>query len=126
MRKPISPLAHGVLDYVTSLTTAAAPKALGFPRQATLAAESLASGYTGLSLLTDYPLGVKRVVPFKGHGVADVAIGLTLPALPWLLGFADHRPARNFMLGLTALTLVVAALTDWDAAPHRRRARDAA
>ena len=26
---------------------------------------------------------------------------------------ADHRPARHFLLGLTAVTAVVAALTDW-------------
>jgi hypothetical protein len=64
-------------------------------------------------MLTDYPLSAKRVVPFKGHGVAEGVIGLALPALPFALGFARHRAARNFFFGLTALTAVVAALTDW-------------
>jgi len=32
-----------------------------------------------------------------------------------VLGFAKHRPARNFFLGLTALTALTAALTDWSA-----------
>jgi hypothetical protein len=31
-----------------------------------------------------------------------------------VLGFAKHRGARNFFLGLTALTFVVASLTDWE------------
>ena len=53
--------------------------------------------------------------PIKAHGAAEAAIGLALPALPFALGFARHRAARNFFFGLTALTFVVAALTDWDA-----------
>jgi hypothetical protein len=118
MKKPISPRTHGVLDYATVAATAVAPRMLGFPKPAARLAEGLASGYLGLSMLTDYPLGAKRKVPFKGHGVAEGVIGLALPALPWALGFAEDKRARNFFFGLTALTFVVAALTDWDAAPH--------
>ena len=123
MRKPISPKTHGLLDYGTVLAVAAAPRALDFPTTARRACDALASGYLGLSMLTDYPLGARRVVPFKGHGVAEGVVGLALPALPWALGFARHKAARNFMFGLSALTFVVAALTDWDAAPHRPRRR---
>ena len=119
MKKPISPRTHGMIDYATVVATAAAPRALGFPKSATRLAEGLASGYLGLSLLTDYPLGAKRKVPFKGHGVTEGVLGLALPALPWALGFASDKRARNFFFGLTARTFVVAALTDWDAAPHQ-------
>lgn len=114
MNRPISPTAHGVLDYATVAATAAAPRLLDFPAGAAGLAYSLAGGYLGLSLLTDYPLSARRAVPFRGHGAAEAAIGLALPALPWAMGFAKKRAARNFFLGLTALTFVVAALTDWD------------
>lgn len=114
MRKPITPRLHGVLDYVTSATVAAAPTLLRFPAPASRLAYGLAGSYTSLSAVTDYPLSAKRVVPFKGHGIAEVALGAVLPALPWVLGFADDRKARNFFLGLTALTAVVALLTDWN------------
>lgn len=114
MRKPISPRLHGVIDYSTSAAVALAPRVLGFPRPARMLCDSLAAGYTALSAVTDYPLSVKRAIPFKAHGAAELAIGLALPAAPWLLGFAEDRSARNFFLGLTAFTMVVAALTDWD------------
>lgn len=114
MNRPISPALHGVLDYATVVTTAAAPQLFGFPDTASRLCYTLAGGYLGLSALTDYPLSVKRVVPFKAHGAAEAVSGLALPALPWALGFARHRAARNFFLGLTAVTFVVAALTDWD------------
>ena len=114
MRQPISPRMHGVLDYATSATIAAAPSAMSFPKPARMLFESLAAGYTGLSAVTDYPLSVKRLVPFKAHGATELAIAAALPILPWALGFADHRAARNLCFGLTALTVVVAALTDWN------------
>jgi hypothetical protein len=114
MRRPISPRIHGVIDYSTSAAVAAAPAIFDFPAPATRLFESLAAGYTSLSAVTDYPLAVKRKVPFKAHGAAELAIAAVLPALPWALGFADNRAARNLCFGLTAITLVVAALTDWD------------
>ena len=115
MRKPISPRVHGMIDYGTSAAVAAAPMLMKFPKPARRACEALAAGYTGLSAVTDYPLSARRVVPFKAHGATEAVIGLALPAMPWLLGFSEHKAARNFFLGLTALTFVVAALTDWNA-----------
>ena len=123
MKKPISPRMHGVLDYATVAATVAAPKLLDFPEPAARLCYALAGGYAGLSALTDYPLSLKRAVPFKAHGAAEGVIGLALPALPWALGFAGHRAARAFCFGLTAVTAVVAALTDWNGreADARRR-----
>jgi hypothetical protein len=115
MRKPISPRIHGVLDYTTSAAVAAAPRTLNLPRNARVLFESLAAGYTSLSAVTDYPLSVKRIAPFKVHGALELAVAAALPAMPFLLGFADNRAARNLCFGLTALTLGIAALTDWNA-----------
>ena len=113
MTKPISPRMHGVLDYTTLLSTVAAARLLDFSRPAARTALGWAAGYGALSALTDYPLAVKRAVPFRAHGGVDAALALLLPAAPWLFGFPRDRRARNFFLGLTALTVVVTALTDW-------------
>ena len=114
MPKPITPTIHGALDYTTSAMVAAAPMAMDFPLPARRLFQSLAAGYTGLSAVTDYPLSARRLVPFKGHGAAELGIAALLPLAPWLLGFSEHRAARNLCFGLSALTVVVAALTDWD------------
>jgi hypothetical protein len=113
MRKPITPRTHGMLDYATAGATALVSRLLDFSGPAARTAQAWAAGYGVLSALTDYPLAVKRTVPFKAHGALDAAIGPLLPALPWLLGFARDRRARNFFLGLAAITLVVTTLTDW-------------
>jgi hypothetical protein len=115
MRKPISPFVHGILDYSTAAAVAVLPRVLDFPPAARRLCDTLAAGYTGLSAVTDYPLALRREVPFRAHGVVEAVIGLALPAAPFVLGFANHRAARNLCFGLTAITFVVAALTDWDA-----------
>ena len=120
MPKPISPRVHGMIDYGTSAAVAATPAVFDIPRAARNLFEGLATGYTGLSSLTDYPLSLKRLVPFKVHGAAELAVAAVLPAIPWLLGFANDRAARNMCIGLSAFTLVVSALTDWD---QRNRSR---
>lgn len=118
MDKPISPTAHGVLDYSTMAATAMAPQVLGMPRRAAGAAYALAATYTALAAMTDYKPAVKRAVPLRVHESVDIGLGLMLPMLPWFLGFAGNRRARNFFLGLTAVTMAVTALTDWK--PRRR------
>ena len=97
----------------TSVAVAAAPPLLDMPKPARVLFESLAAGYAGLSAVTDYPLSVKRLVPFRAHGAVELALAATLPAMPWVLGFAEHRAARNLCFALTGVTLVVAALTEW-------------
>jgi hypothetical protein len=113
MKKPISPRAHGALDYVTAGAAALLSQTLQFSRPASRAARGWALGYSVLSALTDYPLSLRRTLPFKAHGALDAAMAPIIPALPWLFGFARDRRARNFFLGLAALTVVVTALTDW-------------
>ena len=126
MRHPISPKTHGAIDYTTSAAVAMAPKALNLPKRAAAACYGLAAGYTALSALTKYPYGAKKVVPFKGHGAAEVMIGAALPFMPRMLGLdkkkrfekeCDRDAKRNaqyLFAGLAAMTGVVALLTDWN------------
>lgn len=123
MRKPISPFAHGVLDYATVAMLLVAPRTLKLSARASAAVYALAAGYAGLSMLTDYPLSLKRAVPFRAHGAAEAILGAALPAMPWLLG-EDYEPrVRNLFLGLTALTATTALLTDWNTQSRRAAVR---
>lgn len=122
MRKPISPKTHGVIDYTTSATVAMAPRMLDLPKRATAVAYGLAGGYTALSLMTKYPAGAAKVVPFKGHGVAEAAIGMALPFVPRMLHIRNKKARKKtqlFFCGIATLTAVVSALTDWNSAQAR-------
>ena len=123
MRRPISPALHSMLDYSSAAAAAVAPRLLDMPPAAARACAAFVAGYTPMAALTDTPAAIGRTVPLHTHRAVDRALPFVLPALPWLLGFARHRGARNFFLGLAAVTVVVTLLTDWDADAARRPAR---
>ena len=117
MQKPISPTTHGIIDYSTVATAVAAPSLLGLSGRAAGAAYGVAGAIAGLAAMTDFKPSLMRAVPLRGHEMADMGMGMLLPALPWMLGFAKDKRARNFFLGLTAMTMLVTALTDWKPSP---------
>ena len=123
MLKPISPTVHGIMDYATVVGTVAAPSVFKMPDRAANVAYGLAASILGLAAFTDFKPAVKRALPLKAHGIADSALGLALPALPWMLGFSKNRKARNFFLGLTAMMALTTALTDWGGQKRGRRRR---
>jgi hypothetical protein len=69
----------------------------------------------GLSMLTDYPGGLFRVISFKGHRRGDIMQAALAGAGPALFGFAGDREAR-FFYGQALSEAAVIATTDWDAA----------
>jgi hypothetical protein len=123
MLKPISPTMHGAMDYATVMGTAIAPKLLKMPSKATGLAYGVATGILGLAAFSDFKPSIKRAVPLKAHSIADTAMGMVLPALPWMMGFSRNRKARNFFLGLTAMMALNTALTDWSAKGGGRHAK---
>ncbi len=93
---------HGVIDYLTGALLVAAPYLLGFAdgTAAQWVPQILGAALVGASLLTDYELGVVRVIPMPVHLVLDVAAGALLAASPWLFGFADRVFWPHLILGL--------------------------
>ena len=85
---------HGAIDYVTGGALLAAPSLLGLkdqPRSA-LVLRSAGGGALAYSLITDYELGLLRLLPMPTHLAMDAASGILVAASPWLLGFANRGP----------------------------------
>lgn len=116
--KVLKPLPHGVIDYAMAGMLLTAPWAFGFSRNRAATANAVASGAAvlGLSLLTRYPLGAVKTIPFPVHGVIETAAGAMTAAAPWLMGFSRNRSAKwtHVLSGLA--TLAVVAITDYKTA----------
>ena len=68
-----------------------------------------------VSLLTDYPLGVRRIIPFKLHSAGDYMGAGALIAAPFLLGFSDtDKGLTTFYVAVGAILVAVSLLTDYD------------
>jgi hypothetical protein len=129
MKKPLKPLPHAVIDYVFAAKMMAAPWLFGFSRNKAATMNSVGSGAAilGLSLMTRYPLGAVRLIPFPTHGVIEAMAGIFNIAAPWLMGFAGNKGAKWLHLLSGLSTLAVVAMTDYQAAertslPGSRRA----
>ena len=123
MLKPISPTMHGALDYGMAMGAAAAPSLLKLPVRASGLAYGLAGAVLGMAAFTDFKPAVKRAVPLRAHMAADSALGMALPAMPWLLGFSQNKRARNLFIGLTAMMALTTAMTNWSPQKARRSRR---
>lgn len=113
--KVLNPTVHGVLDYVLALAFLIAPGLVGFGDAAGNLSTIIGVVYLGASLLTRYPLGAIRMIPFPVHGVIESIMAASWIALPWLFGFAGEPAARNFFVAAGLGLLAVAALTDYRA-----------
>jgi hypothetical protein len=64
------------------------------------------------SLLTDYPLGVKKVIPFRVHGQMDAAFAASSFMMPKVFGFSDS-PAAAVFTGNSFVEAAVVGATDF-------------
>ncbi len=104
---------HGAIDYLTGGMLLAAPKVLGIsddPRAA-LVLRSAGGGALVYSLITDYELGLLRLLPMPAHLALDAASGVLVAASPWLFGFAGRGPRYWLPHVLVGATEVLAATT---------------
>ena len=103
---------HGVIDYLAGGALYATPALLGLSDvPASARTLRLASGAAiASSMLTDYELGVVKVVPMPAHLTLDVASGALIAASPWLLGFAKNGQRHWLPHALMGTSEVLIAL----------------
>ena len=104
---------HGVLDYAVVTFFLAAPSLFGLAGLPAVIAYALAGIHLLLTVATDFPPGVVKLVPLPVHGGIEFAVSLLLPALPWLLRFAADPTARNLYVGAGAAIFVTWLITDY-------------
>jgi hypothetical protein len=107
---------HGVLDLITVVAFLLGPLLFGLGGSPAAIAYTLAIVHLVMTLLTRYPMGRWRVIPFPVHGIVELIVGVALLILPSYAGYAPGSPARKFYLGMGAAILVVWALTAYGAA----------
>lgn len=115
--KILNPRVHGYIDYLAVLYFLAAPSLFGFTGLPATIFYVLAAAHLILTLLTAYPLGVVKIIPFPLHGAIELLAGIALVALPWLLGFANSDVlARNIYVASGAVLFVAWLVTDYKTA----------
>ena len=112
---------HAILDYIIGALLIVAPWLLGFADRSAATYTPVIIGAATIiySLLTNYELGMLRVIPFRTHLTLDAVAGFILAASPWLFNFSQHVYWPHLVVGL--MEIVVVALTNREEAMERLR-----
>ena len=109
--RPISATPHGYLDYLTVLLFLASPTLLGLSGAAAAVAYTLAGVHVLMTLITDFPLGAAKVLPFPFHGWVERVVGPVLIVLPFVLAF--DAQARSFYIAMGIVIILVGVLSNY-------------
>lgn len=119
--KPIGPTAHGAIDYGFATLNALAPTLFNLKG----AARSICYAFAGtqglLNTITDHPLAVKRLVPFRLHGQLETPYVPSLLLVPWAAGALKKRKARLYFFAFFGIALANYLLTDYNANERKEK-----
>jgi hypothetical protein len=113
--RPVDATLHGVVDYSagTFLLTAF-PKLAGIEgTRSARQVRTAAAIHGGYSTITDYPLGVVKLLPYQAHLAIDALGALALAATPFVTGqYTKGRKHWLPQVGLCLFELASLAMTD--------------
>ncbi len=108
----ISPKIHGILDYVTVIIFAIAPALFNLSETGAVIAYILAAVHLFMTVLTDFPPGLIKVIPFKFHGYIELLVGIVLAIVPWVVNFISETGQLFFSI-IGVVILLVFSLTNY-------------
>lgn len=93
---------HAYLDYIVGIFLLVAPFILKLdPKMPEgILFFILGAGLLFYSIITNYELGLFKIIPMKTHLLLDIASGIFLAASPWIFGFSDRVYLPHLILGL--------------------------
>jgi len=112
--KVIDARTHGIIDYChAAFFFGMAIFCARRNRRAATAALATGAFIFAESLLTDYPLGAKKVIPFATRGRMDSGLAASSFMVPRLFGFSGTAEAQVFRMNGFIDGMVV-GMTDWN------------
>ncbi|HVN22207.1 MAG TPA: hypothetical protein VMU05_25700 [Dongiaceae bacterium] len=113
----LSPGAHAILDYmIAGACFATAGLFWRQNKRAAVAALLCGGAQLGVSMLTDYPGGVRKAIKFPTRRKLDLGLAAMAAAMPEFLNFEDE-PQRKFF---TAQGVLITAANELTRFPERR------
>lgn len=115
---------HGIIDYIVGVVLILAPFIFGFDNggAAMWVPIIIGAGTIVYSLMTNYELGVAKVINMRTHLGIDAVAGAFLAASPWLFGFSELVWLPHLLVGLFEIgTALTTHLVPTEAEPGARQ-----
>jgi hypothetical protein len=111
---------HAVADYAVGILLILVALAVGGSTGAVATGVVVGATVLVVSMLTRYPLGVKKILPFTVHSAGDYLAATLLLAAPWVLSFSSGDGGLTaFYLAAGIAVLAVSLITNYQYSPKR-------
>jgi hypothetical protein len=105
---------HGIGDYAAGLALLLAGLLADGPDKARATGIVLGAALIAVSLVTRYPLGLVKAVPFPVHSAGDYLGGLAAIVAPFALDFWDDaKGLSTFYVIVGAVVIALSLVTDY-------------
>ena len=112
---------HAIADYAVGLTLIVAALIVGGSGTAVAAGVVIGAVVLAVSMLTRYPLGVVKVLPFTVHSAGDYLAAALLVLSPFALGFNGSDTGLTvFYIAAGVAVLAVSLITNYQYSPQRQ------
>lgn len=96
---------HGMMDYLMGILLIISPWLFGFADGGAAQWVPIILGLGALlySVITDYEMGLLKIIPMSAHLMIDILSGVFLAASPWIFGFAEEVYLPHLILGIVEI-----------------------
>src|ERR1700724_1567197 len=108
--KPISLTVHGAIDYLAVVIFAVAPAVIGLSGWPAALSYALAGILLLMTLLTDFPVVVIKLIPIALHQWVERIVGPVLIILAFVLMTKETQIARAFFVAMGVILFAVERL----------------
>ena len=111
---------HAIADYAVGALLILVPVAVGGSAGAIGTGAVVGATVLLVSVLTKYPLGVVKVLPFTVHSAGDYLAAALLIAAPWALNYSSGDGGLTaFYTAAGIAVLAVSLITNYQYSPKR-------
>ncbi|MBO0730474.1 MAG: hypothetical protein J2P57_14535 [Acidimicrobiaceae bacterium] len=111
---------HAIADYAVAVTLIAVAAAAGGSGKAVATGVVIGLVVLAVSVLTRYPLGVVKVLPFRVHSAGDYLAAFLLVISPFALGFNSSDGGLTAFYAVAGIAvLAVSLITNYQYSPRR-------
>jgi hypothetical protein len=104
---------HGIIDYGVVIFLWLSPTFFGLPQITALFTYILGGVHLALTILTDFEMGLLKIVPLKVHGWIELIVSIILVGVAFYLDTLEGLIAKYFYLGFALAVFVTYIFSDY-------------
>ena len=111
--KILTSKAHGILDYIFAIFLLASPMLFQMEGNLGIFTYVLGAAHLAITALTDFEVGLIRLIPFRIHGLIEIVVSLLLIVAAFWFYNNESTMGFYYYLAIAGTILIVFIITDF-------------